>query len=68
MSARPTPPHTNPIELGPGGLSDVPCRPRFAVVPELRGPNGLTFDLAFIWKAPEYPCQLPYPSPEAAGR
>ena len=45
------------IEGLSGGLSDVSWRPRLAVVPDLRGPNGLTFDLALIWKAPECPRQ-----------
>ena len=40
-----------------GGLSDVPWRPRLAIVPDLRGPNGRTFDLALMWKAPECPRQ-----------
>ena len=38
------------IEGLSGGLSYVPWRPPLAVVPDLRGPNGRTLDLALIWK------------------
>ena len=45
-----------------GGLSDVRWRPRLAVAADLWGPNGRTFDLALIWKAPECRRQEPYPT------
>ena len=35
-----------------GGLSNVPWRPRLAVVPDLQGPNVLTFDFDFDLKSP----------------
>ena len=41
------------IESLSGGFSDVPWKPRLAIVPKLRGSNGRTFDLALILKAAE---------------